>query len=100
MSTIELSKVERVELKVNERRVRQGGRMTRAPSAPILLLESRETWARIREKLSCNDAFIDRWSKRFAEERLAGLFSRHGGQEAGRLTPSLEARILEVDGQA
>ena len=94
MSTIELSKVERVEL--SQRATSQAGRADDARRARlILLLESRETWARIREKLSCNDAFIDRWSKRFAEERLAGLFSRHGGQEASRLTPSLEARILE-----
>jgi hypothetical protein len=33
--------------------------------------------------------------KRFREERLAGLFSRHAGQEASTLTPALEARILE-----
>jgi len=49
----------------------------------------------IRDKLDCNDAFIDRWSKRFREERLAVLFSRHAGQEASTLTPGLEARILE-----
>ena len=29
------------------------------------------------------------------KERLAGLFSRHAGQEATTLTPGLEARILE-----
>ena len=29
------------------------------------------------------------------EERLAGLFSRHAGQEASTLTPAVEARILE-----
>ena len=60
-----------------------------------MLLESGRTWATIRDKLDCNDAFIDRWSKRFREERLAGLFSRHAGQEASTLTPALEARILE-----
>jgi hypothetical protein len=59
-----------------------------------LLLEAGETWAQIREKLSCNDAFIDRWSKRFIDERLAGLFSRHAGQEPSTLTPELEACIL------
>jgi transposase len=61
----------------------------------ILLLESGDTWSKLREKLDCNDAFVDRWSKRFSAERLAGLFSRHAGQEASRLTPRLEARILE-----
>ena len=61
----------------------------------MLLLEANHTWAAIRDKLDCNDAFISRWSKRFREERLAGLFSRHAGQEATTLTPALEARILQ-----
>jgi len=61
----------------------------------VLLLEAGHAWAEIREQLDCNDAFIDRWSKRFAAERLAGLFSRRAGQLASTLTPKLEARILE-----
>ena len=94
MSTIELSQVERVEL--SQRAGSQAGRADDARRARlILLLEAGDTWAQIRDKLACNDAFIDRWSKRFAEERLAGLFSRHAGQEASTLTPKLEARILE-----
>jgi transposase len=94
MSTIELSKAERVEL--SQRATRQAGRADDARRARlILLLEAGDTWAQVREKLSCNDAFIDRWSKRFAQERLAGLFSRHAGQEPSTLTPALEARILE-----
>jgi hypothetical protein len=32
---------------------------------------------------------------RFGDERLAGLFSRHAGQEPSTLTPELEACILE-----
>ena len=60
-----------------------------------MLLEAGHTWATIRDKLDCNDAFIGRWNKRFREERLAGLFSRHSGQEVSTLTPALEARILE-----
>jgi transposase len=93
-STISLSKTERVEL--SQRATSQARRADDARRARlILLLEAGETWAQIREKLSCNDAFIDRWSKRFAGERLAGLFSRHAGQEPSTLTPQLEARILE-----
>jgi transposase len=94
MSTITLSDAERMELSQ-----RVGSRAGRADDARrarlILLLESGETWARIRDKLACNDAFIDRWSKRFLAERLAGLFSRHAGQEASTLTAALEARILD-----
>jgi transposase len=93
-STIGLSKAERVEL--SHRATSQAGRADDARRARlILLLEAGETWAQIREKLSCNDAFIDRWSKRFIAERLAGLFSRHAGQVPSTLTPELEACILE-----
>ncbi len=93
-NTISLSKAERVEL--SQRATSQAGRADDARRARlILLLEAGETWAQIREKLSCNDAFIDRWSKRFIAERLAGLFSRHAGQEPSTLTPELEACILE-----
>src|ERR1700756_395978 len=94
MGTIALTDVERVEL--NRRAMSRAGRADDARRARlILLLDAAETWAAIREKLDCNDAFIDRWSKRYLAERLAGLFSRHAGQEATRLTPQLEARILE-----
>ncbi len=93
-STIKLSEMERVEL--SQRATSQAGRADNARRARlILLLASGNTWAEIREKLSCNDDFIDRWGKRFDEERLAGLFSRHAGQEASTLTPQVEARILE-----
>ena len=93
-NTIVLTGAERVDL--NQRAVSRSGRADDARRARlILLLEAGRTWAAIRDKLDCNDAFIDRWRKRFVEERLAGLFSRHAGQEASTLTPALEARILE-----
>jgi transposase len=83
-------------MELSQRATSQAGRADDARRARlILLLEAGETWAQIREKLSCNDAFIDRWSKRFLDERLAGLFSRHAGQEPSTLTPELEACILE-----
>jgi transposase len=91
---IVLTDAERVEL--NQRAASRSGRADDARRARlILLLESGRTWATIRDKLDCNDAFIDRWSQRFRAERLAGLFSRHAGQEASTLTPALEARILK-----
>jgi transposase len=94
MSTITLSKAERVEL--SQRATSQAGRADDARRARlILLLAAGATWAQIRDKLACNDTFIDRWSKRFAAERLAGLFSRHAGQGPSTLTPRLEARILD-----
>jgi len=93
-NTIVLTDAERLEL--NQRAASRSGRADDARRARLmLLLEAGHTWAGIRDKLDCNDAFIDRWSKRFREERLAGLFSRHAGQEATTLTPALEARILQ-----
>jgi transposase len=93
-TTIVLTEAERVEL--DQRASRRNGRADDARRARlILLLEAGHTWKVIRDKLDCNDAFIGRWTKRFREERLAGLFSRHSGQEASTLTPALEARILD-----
>jgi transposase len=93
-NTIDLSTVEHEEL--SQRANRQSGRADEARRARlILLLDAGQTWASIRGKLDCTDSFIDRWSKRFAAERLAGLFSRHAGQLPTTLTPALEARILE-----
>src|SRR6204780_2369179 len=93
-NTIVLSKMEEAEL--TQRATSQSGRADEARRARlILLLDSGHTWAAIRDKLDCTDSFIDRWSKRFFAERLAGLFSRHAGQLPTTLTPAVEARILE-----
>lgn len=60
----------------------------------ILLLADGLTWAEIRAKLNCSDSYIDRWSKRFATDRLAGLFARHTGRDRYKVTDRLEARVL------
>ncbi len=91
--TIKLSKAERSELtQLTRKRSARSADVRRARL--ILLLDSGHTWASIRDKIDCPDSFIARWSKRFAAERLAGLFSRHAGQQPTTLTPALEARIL------
>ena len=91
-NTIRLSAVEHEEL--TQRAKRQSGRADEARRARlILLLGAGHTWASIRG--NCTDSFIARWSKRFVAERLAGLFSRHAGQLPAKLTPALEARILD-----
>ncbi len=92
--TIKLSKAERSELtQLSRKRSARSADVRRVRL--ILLLDSGHTWASIRDKLDCPDSFIARWSKRFAAERLAGLFSRHAGQLPTTLTPALEARILD-----
>lgn len=93
MGGITLSSPERLELsrRAGQRAIRAGeARRARL----ILLLDAGKTWATIREKLACNDAFIDRWSKRYRAQRLAGLYPRRAAREAGSSAP-LEARILE-----
>ena len=60
----------------------------------ILLLAAGLTWAEIRAKLDCRDSYIDRWSKRFAADRLAGLFARYAGRERYNVTDRIEARVL------
>lgn len=91
---MKISKVERRELAK-----RAASRTLRAEDARrarcILLLADGHTWAEIRDKLRCTDGFIACWSKRFASERLSGLYSRHLGSRPSKLTASLEARILE-----
>ena len=74
---------------VQPRRRRKAMRLPLAPQPRlILLLSPGHTWASIRMKLDCTDSFIDHWSKRFAAERLAGLFSRRAGQLPSKLRPT------------
>lgn len=60
----------------------------------ILLLAEGLTWAEVRAKLDCSDSYIDRWSKRFAADRLAGLFARHAGRQRFKVTEQVEAKVL------
>jgi len=62
----------------------------------ILLLAEGDSWDEVCDKLDCARGFIARWRKRFLDERLAGMYSRHRGQTPKRLTPQLEARILKA----
>lgn len=59
-----------------------------------MLLAEGANWTRVRGQLGCGDSYIARWSRRFATERLAGLYSRHRGQATTVLTPKVEAKIL------
>src|SRR5882724_7450067 len=66
----------------------------------ILLLAEGHTWDEVTERIECSRGFVASWSKRFSEQRVAGLFSRHLGQVATVLTAELEARILEATRRA
>jgi transposase len=66
----------------------------------ILLLAEGHTWDEVSERIDCSRGFVASWTKRFTEQRIAGLYSRHLGQVATVLTPELEARILEATRRA
>lgn len=46
----------------------------------MLLLAEGRTWDVVCEHLACNRGFVASWSQRFADARLAGLYSCHRGQ--------------------
>src|ERR1700674_1193322 len=93
-NTIMLTKSERMEL--TQQASSRTGRAEDARRARlVLLLADGHTWDDICDRLPCSRGFIDSWSKRFAAERVAGLYSGSRGQIASVLTPRLEARIPE-----
>lgn len=96
---ITLTNWERMEL--TRRATIRSGRAEDARRARlILLLAEGHTWDETIERIECSRGFVASWSKRFAEQRIAGLYSRHRGQSASVLTPKLEARILELTRRA
>ena len=48
----------------------------------------------IRTKLTCNDAFVTRWTTAFEQQGLAGQVSLHPGRAPVRPVAKLEARVL------
>lgn len=95
MSTesIVLTKAERTEL---QRRVRsrkgraEDGRIARV----LLMLADGATYSQTAKRVGCSAPFISKWKKRFLQQRLAGLYTRHQGRPTRVLTPKVEARIL------
>ena len=90
-----LTNAERVEL-VQRTKSRTGRAEDARRAQVVLLLAEGYTWDEVCDRLDCSRGFVASWSHRFAEQRLAGLYSRHRGQAATRLTPRLEARILDA----
>src|SRR5262249_8796832 len=92
-SVVVLSRREREEFEVRLR-----SRTARAADARrarlIVMLADGEPFTTIQETLGCSATYITRWKKRFLQDRLAGLHSRHRGRLATALTPRVEARIL------
>jgi transposase len=59
----------------------------------LLLASGRTQWA-VSRQLGCSINTVRLWLKRFMEERLAGLFSRHRGKIVSQQSAQLEAQIL------
>jgi transposase len=79
-----------------EERIRsRSGRAEEVQRAKIILLlaSGRSQWA-VSRQLGCSINTVRLWLKRFEEERLAGLFSRHPGKVVSQQTAKLEAQIL------
>jgi hypothetical protein len=70
-NTIVLTDSERLEL--SQRAASRSGRADDARRARLLLLlEANHTWAAIRDKLDCNDAFINRGANAFVKSGWPG----------------------------
>lgn len=91
--SIELSEEEEMELETRTRS-RKGRAGDAKVARVILMLAEGRTYEEIQKRADCSAPFISRWKKRFVEERLAGLYSRHRGRSPKVLTPEMEAKIL------
>jgi transposase len=61
----------------------------------VLMLADGESYSAIETAVPCYRDYINRWRRRFLEDRLDGLQARYRGQPPTVLTPTMEARILE-----
>lgn len=92
-SSIQMTMEERTELRRRSRsRTLRAEDVRRAKV--LLMLEAGKSYSQVREALGCDPHYVSRWKRRFQEERLAGLYSRHPGRAVQKRTPALEARIL------
>jgi len=60
----------------------------------ILMLEDGESCDAVMGVLGGDSRFIARWSGRFLNERLAGMYARHPGRAPVQPPAKLEARVL------
>jgi transposase len=93
--------MEKVSLSASEREELMAiTRSQKAPAAQVkrarllLMLGDGATIATIKRGLGCDSRYIARWSGRFLQERLAGMYGRHPGRAPKRPVAKLEARIL------
>jgi hypothetical protein len=61
-----------------------------------LLRAEGQRWDEASERIDCSRGFVAKPRKRFAEQRIAGLCSRHIGPVATVRTADLNARVLQA----
>src|SRR2546430_7672658 len=60
----------------------------------MIMLDDGLSWRSISNRLPCSPDYINRWRRRFDEDRLGGLYARHRGRAPTKNEAKLEARIL------
>jgi transposase len=93
MERITLNEEQRAELQALMRS-RHGSAAVVRRARCILLWAAGERRVDMREKLACNDGFITRWTRAYAEQGLPGLVSYYPGRAPVRPVEKLEARVL------
>ncbi|MGZ9133056.1 MAG: helix-turn-helix domain-containing protein, partial [Nitrospira sp.] len=78
-NTITLTTSERTAL-MNRAKSRTGRAEDARRARVILLLAEGRTWDTVCAQMGCSRGVVALWRRRFIDERLAGLYSRHRGQ--------------------
>src|SRR5207237_10639027 len=60
----------------------------------MIMLDDGLSWKSISKQLPCSPDYINRWRRRFDEDRLGGLYARHRSRAPAKNEVKLEARIL------
>lgn len=89
-----LTNDERVELQRRVRSLKIRAEAARRARV-ILMLADGVSYSAIEAAVPCYRDYINRWRRRFLDDRLDGLEARYRGQPPTVLTPGMEARILE-----
>jgi len=93
MDKMQLTEAERAKLMSIVRSRKVGAGYVRRAQL-ILMLADGDSRDVIKRKLGCDSRFLTRWSTRFLEERLAGMYARNPGRAPKQPVAKLEARVL------
>lgn len=93
MDRIDLSEEQRADLQAVTRS-RHGSAAVVRRARCVLLWADGERRVDIRDKLACNDGFITRWTRAYADQGLPGLVSYYPGRAPRQPVEKLEARVL------